>query len=246
MELKDRVALFTGGRRIGGVVAVELARAGADIALCYNRSRREAEKTAAAIRDLGRRVFVRQADLTEAADCEAFVNESAATLGRIDVLVNMASIYVNTPFGELTVEEFDENISVDLRSAFVCARAAWPHMRRSGGGHIINFSDWLSRSGRPRYLGYLPYYVAKTGVIGLTEALALELAPDRIRVNAIAPGPILAPPETTDEEAASVEKATPLGSWGGEKSIAEAVLALLSCDFITGETVRVDGGRHVK
>jgi NAD(P)-dependent dehydrogenase (short-subunit alcohol dehydrogenase family) len=246
MELKDRVALFTGGRRIGGVVAVELARAGADIALCYNRSRSEAEKTAAAIRDLGRRVFVRQADLTEAADCEAFVNESAATLGRIDVLVNMASIYVNTPFGELTVEEFDENISVDLRSAFVCARAAWPHMRRSGGGHIINFSDWLSRSGRPRYLGYLPYYVAKTGVIGLTEALALELAPDRIRVNAIAPGPILAPPETTDEEAASVEKATPLGSWGGEKSIAEAVLALLSCDFITGETVRVDGGRHVK
>jgi NAD(P)-dependent dehydrogenase (short-subunit alcohol dehydrogenase family) len=246
MELKDRVALFTGGRRIGAVVAVELARAGADIALCYNRSRSEAEKTAAAIRDLGRRVFVRQANLTQAADCEAFVNESAASLGRIDVLVNMASIYVSKPFGELTVEEFDENISVDLRSAFVCARAAWPHMRRSGGGHIINFSDWLSRSGRPRYLGYLPYYVAKTGVIGLTEALALELAPDRIRVNAIAPGPILAPPETTDEEVASVEKATPLGSWGGEKSIAEAVLALLSCDFITGETIRVDGGRHVK
>jgi NAD(P)-dependent dehydrogenase (short-subunit alcohol dehydrogenase family) len=246
MELANRVALVTGGKRIGAVVAIELARKGADIGLCYNRSRTEAEKTAAAITDLGRRVFVRQADLTQAADCEAFVNESAAALGRIDVLVNMASIYVSKPFSELTVAEYDENIAVDMRSAFICSRAAWPHMRRSGAGHIINFSDWLSRSGRPRYPGYLPYYAAKTGVIGLTEALALELAPDRILVNAIAPGPILAPPETTDEELSSVEKGTPLGSWGGERAISDAVLALLTCDFITGETVRVDGGRHVK
>jgi NAD(P)-dependent dehydrogenase (short-subunit alcohol dehydrogenase family) len=246
MNLSNRVALVTGGKRIGAVVATELARSGADIGLCYNRSRTEAEQTAAAIKGMGRRVFVKQANLTSAAECEAFVNDSAAELGRIDVLVNMASIYVSKPFSELTVEEYDENVAVDMRSAFVCARAAWPHMRRSGSGHIINFSDWLSRSGRPRYTGYLPYYVAKTGVIGLTEALALELAPDKILVNAIAPGPILAPPETTDEELASVEKATPLGAWGGEKAISDAVLALLSCDFITGETVRVDGGRHVR
>jgi NAD(P)-dependent dehydrogenase (short-subunit alcohol dehydrogenase family) len=158
----------------------------------------------------------------------------------------MASIYVAKPFSELTVEEYDENVAVDMRSAFICSRAAWPHMRQAGGGDIINFSDWLSRSGRPRYTGYLPYYVAKTGVIGITEALALELAPDKIRVNAIAPGPILAPPETTEDELASVEKATPLGSWGGEQSIADAVLALLQCHFVTGETLRVDGGRHVR
>lgn len=246
MKLANRVALVTGGRRIGAVVATELARKGADVGLCYNRSLQEAERTAAAIRDLGRRAFVKQANLTNASECEAFVNDSAVELGRVDVLVNMASIYVSKPFSELTVEEYDENVAVDLRSAFVCSRAAWPHMRRNGGGHIVNFSDWLSRSGRPRYAGYLPYYVAKTGVIGLTEALALELAPDKILVNAIAPGPILAPPETTDEELASVEKATPLGSWGGEKAISDAVLALLSCDFITGETVRVDGGRHVR
>lgn len=246
MELSNRVALVTGGKRIGAVVAIELARKGADIGLCYNRSRTEAEATAVAIKDIGRRVFVRQADLTRAADCEAFINESAAALGRIDVLVNMASIYVAKPLSELTVDDYDENIAVDMRAAFICSRAAWSHMRRTGGGHIINFSDWLSRSGRPRYPGYLSYYAAKTGVIGLTEALALELAPDGIRVNAIAPGPIVAPPETTDEELASVEKATPLGSWGGEKSIADAVLALLSCDFVTGETLRVDGGRHVK
>lgn len=246
MDLSNRVALVTGGKRIGAVVAIEMAKHGADIGLCYNRSRDEAETTAASIRELGRRVFIRQANLTRTADCEAFVNEAAAELGRLDILVNMASIYVAKPFSELTVEEYDENVAVDMRSAFICSRAAWPHMRRAGGGNIINFSDWLSRSGRPRYAGYLPYYVAKMGVIGITEALALELAPDGIRVNAIAPGPILAPPETTEDELASVEKATPLGSWGGEKSIADAVLALLSCDFITGETVRVDGGRHVR
>jgi NAD(P)-dependent dehydrogenase (short-subunit alcohol dehydrogenase family) len=246
MELANRVALVTGGKRIGAVVAINLAQQGADIGLCYNRSRAEADQTAVTIKSLGRRVFVKQANLTKASECEAFVDESAAALGRVDVLINMASIYVSKPFSELTVEDYDENVAVDMRSAFICSRAAWPHMRRNGGGHIINFSDWLSRSGRPRYPGYLPYYVAKTGVIGLTEALALELASDKIRVNAIAPGPILAPPETTDEELASVEKATPLGSWGGEKAISDAVLALLSCDFITGETIRVDGGRHVK
>jgi NAD(P)-dependent dehydrogenase (short-subunit alcohol dehydrogenase family) len=246
MDLSHRVALVTGGRRIGAVVAIEMAKQGADIALCYNRSREEADRTAESVKTLGRRVFVRQANLTRASDCEAFVNESASALGRVDILVNMASIYVSKPLSELTIEEYDENIAVDMRSAFICSRAAWPHMRRAGGGNIINFSDWLSRSGRPRYTGYLPYYVAKTGVIGITEALALELAPDKIRVNAIAPGPILAPPETTEDELAAVEKATPLGSWGGEKAIADAVLALLSCDFVTGETVRVDGGRHVR
>lgn len=246
MDLSDRVALVTGGKRIGAVVAIAMAKQGANIALCYNRSREEADRTAESVQALGRRAFVRQANLTRASDCEAFVNESASALGRVDILVNMASIYVSKPLSELTIEEYDENIAVDMRSAFICSRAAWPHMRRAGGGNIINFSDWLSRSGRPRYTGYLPYYVAKTGVIGITEALALELAPDKIRVNAIAPGPILAPPETTDDELAAVEKSTPLGSWGGEKAIADAVLALLRCDFVTGETVRVDGGRHVR
>jgi NAD(P)-dependent dehydrogenase (short-subunit alcohol dehydrogenase family) len=91
----------------------------------------------------------------------------------------------------------------------------------------------------------VPYYVAKAGVKALTEVLALELAPDRILVNAIAPGPILAPPGTTDDESAAVARATPLGQWGGPGEIAKAVLALIDADFITGETIRVDGGRHI-
>jgi NAD(P)-dependent dehydrogenase (short-subunit alcohol dehydrogenase family) len=119
-------------------------------------------------------------------------------------------------------------------------------MRTAGGGRIINFTDWVASSGRPRYKGYLPYYVAKHGVIGLTEALALELAQDQILVNAVAPGPVLAPPGTTDEEYRAVEAATPLGRWGGETEIARVVVFLIESDFVTGETIRVDGGRHVK
>jgi NAD(P)-dependent dehydrogenase (short-subunit alcohol dehydrogenase family) len=119
-------------------------------------------------------------------------------------------------------------------------------MRRNGGGRIINFSDWVAASGRPRYQDFVPYYVAKAGVKALGEALALELASDNILVNTIAPGPIVAPPGTTQDEYESVERATPLGRWGGEGEIVKAVLALLDSDFITGETIRVDGGRHVR
>jgi NAD(P)-dependent dehydrogenase (short-subunit alcohol dehydrogenase family) len=155
-------------------------------------------------------------------------------------------VYVQRPFNELGAADWDAVLNVDLRAAFLCARAAAPHMRRQGGGRIVNFSDWIAKSGRPRYEGYLPYYVAKAGTIALTEALALELAPHDILVNAIAPGPILAPPGTGDDEMRAVEQATPLGRWGGEIEIWKGVLALLESDFITGETIRIDGGRHVK
>jgi NAD(P)-dependent dehydrogenase (short-subunit alcohol dehydrogenase family) len=119
-------------------------------------------------------------------------------------------------------------------------------MKAQGGGRIINFTDWVARSGRPRYKGFLPYYVAKHAVIGLTEALALELAEDHILVNAVAPGPILAPPDTSDEDYRAVEAATPLGRWGGEAEVVAAVLFLLETGFVTGETIRIDGGRHLR
>ena len=246
MELSGRVALITGGRRIGAVVTTELARGGADVALVYRRSRTEAEETADAVRALGRRVFLVQADLSAPESCQRIVDETVDALGRIDVLVNMASIYISKPIDDVTVDDWNTQMNVDLRASWLCARAAVPHMRRLRGGRIINFSDWVARSGRPRYAGYLTYYVAKAGVVALTEALALELAADQILVNAIAPGPIVAPEGTSDEEFAKVERATPLGRWGGEIEIAKTVMALIDSDFITGETIRVDGGRHVK
>ena len=246
MDPTDRVALITGGRRIGAVVATELARKGAHVAVVYRASRSEAEETAETLRAMGRRALVVQADLQQAEACSRVVEATVTEFGRLDILVNMASVYREKPIDRLTVEDWDTQLQVDLRAAWLCSQAAIPPMRRQRGGRIINFSDWVARSGRPRYPGYLPYYVAKAGVIALTEGLALELAADQILVNAIAPGPILAPPGTSADESAAVERATPLGRWGGEVEIAKAVLALVESDFITGETIRVDGGRHVK
>jgi NAD(P)-dependent dehydrogenase (short-subunit alcohol dehydrogenase family) len=246
MTLTDRKALITGGKRIGAVVAEELARRGVDVALAYNRSAAEAEATAAAVRALGRNAVTIQADLSRPADCDALVNQAAAALGGLDVLINMASIYRTHTLEELDERRWSESIGVDLGASYFCARAAVPHMRNAGGGRIVNFSDWLAASDRPRYKGYLSYYVAKRAVMGLTEALALELAEDQILVNAIAPGPIIAPEGIAEDEFKAVEAATPVGRWGGEVEIATAVIFLLESGFVTGETIRVDGGRHIR
>ena len=246
MRLTNTVALITGGKRIGLVVAEALAERGVSVAFSYARSKDEAESGVKSVETHGQRGIAVQADLSDPAACGALVGRTVEQLGRLDILINMASVYQQRPFDELTVDDWDRSIHVDLRAAFLCAHSAVPHMRSQGGGRIINFSDWLAKSGRPRYLGFLPYYVAKTGVIALTEALALELARHNILVNAIAPGPVLAPQGTTDEELRAVERSTPLGRWGGEHEIAKAILGLLDSDFITGETIRVDGGRHLR
>lgn len=246
MEFTNRVVLITGGRRIGQVVAREMARRGADVALSFRGSRDEAEQAAADVRAAGRRAAVIAADVGKPADCNALVASVVSELGRIDVVINMASIYSAKDFDATTAEDWQRNIDVNLRSVFLVSKAAVPHMRRQGGGRIINFADWLARSGRPNYKGFAAYYTAKAGVVALTEALALELAEDQILVNAIAPGPILAPPDMSAAEVAEVAMATPVGRWGGEAEIAKAVVALIHADFITGETIRVDGGRHVK
>jgi NAD(P)-dependent dehydrogenase (short-subunit alcohol dehydrogenase family) len=246
MTLTNKTVLITGGKRIGAVVALELARRGMDVALSCQRSRDEAEATAGTVRGAGRRAVVLQANLSRGEDCATLVNASAAALGRLDVLINMASVYRSQPLAEIDEARWDEGLAVDLKAAYLCARAALPHMRAAGGGRIINFSDWVAASGRPRYTGYLPYFVAKRAIIGLTEALALELAGDQILVNAVAPGPILAPEHTSDDELKNVESATPLGRWGGESEIATAVVFLLESGFVTGETIRIDGGRHVR
>jgi NAD(P)-dependent dehydrogenase (short-subunit alcohol dehydrogenase family) len=245
MNLDNRVALITGAKRLGSDVALALAKRGADIVLTYNRSRDEAVQTADAVRELGRKAVVIAADVSDEAGVQALMATIDGELGRLDVVVNMASVYRSVAFDDLTPKEFDLQLSVDLRGTFLVSRAAVPLLRRSGGGRVVNFSDWVAASGRPRYKKYFSYYIAKAGVKALTESLALELAEDQILVNAIAPGPVLAPPDTSSEEYAAVVRATPLGRWGGSEPIVNAVLALIETDFITGETIRVDGGRHL-
>lgn len=246
MPLNNRVVLITGTRRIGAALALEAARRGADVALVYNQSRREAEDAAQAVRAAGRRAAVIQADLAKGDACAQVVDEVAHSWGRLDVLVNMASVYETIPFDNLDEAAWDRGLAVDLKAAFLCARAAVPHLKAQGGGRIINVSDWLPASGRPRYNGFLPYYVAKAGVVALTETLALELGPHQITVNAVAPGPIEPPPETSEAERKAVERATPLGRWGGAGAVVQAVMYLIDADFVTGEVIRVDGGRHLR
>jgi NAD(P)-dependent dehydrogenase (short-subunit alcohol dehydrogenase family) len=246
LDLNGKVALMTGAKRIGVTIASELAARGVSLAISYSRSRSEAEQAAGQAKAIGVTAIVIQADLSSPAACRHLVGSVGERLGRLDILINMASLYTERPFSDLTVEDWNRAMEVDLRAAFLCSHAAAPLMRAQGGGRIVNFSDWVAQSGRPRYRGFLPYYVAKAGVIALTESLALELADDNILVNAIAPGPILAPPDVTEEQKLEVARATPLGRWGGAAEIAKTVLALLDSDFITGETIRVDGGRHIK
>ena len=148
--LTDKKVLITGGKRIGAVVAEELARRGMDVALAYNRSATEAEATAGAVAALGRRGVAIQADLSQPAACAALVDEAARQLGGLDALINMASVYRAQPFETSDEAHWHEALSVDLGAAYFCARAAVPHMRAAGGGRIVNFSDWVAASGRPR------------------------------------------------------------------------------------------------
>src|SRR5262249_24191993 len=143
------VALITGSKRIGAVVGHELATRGAHIAFTYARSKAEAEQAAEAVRALGRRAAVLQADLSTPDGPSALVDAAAAALGRLDILINMASVYARHAFNDLTVADWNASPDVDLRAAFLCAHAAVPYMRRQGGGRIISFSDWIARSGRP-------------------------------------------------------------------------------------------------
>src|SRR5213592_4014250 len=137
MQLSGAAALITGGKRIGVAVANALAAAGMDVALSYNKSRTEAEAAAAGIIAAGRRAHIAAANLANPDDCRALVDGAAAAFGRLDVLVNMASVYSAVPFDQIDERTWNAVLDVDLRAAYLCARAAVPHMRQAGGGRII-------------------------------------------------------------------------------------------------------------
>jgi NAD(P)-dependent dehydrogenase (short-subunit alcohol dehydrogenase family) len=244
MDPKGKVALITGGARVGRSVASVLAVRGCSVAVTWRSSRASAEETVAAVRSQGARGLAVQADLADPAAARAVVEAVSGGLGSLDILVCMASHYERVDLKRLDDEAWRRNMETDLDSVYRLALAAAPIMQAQGGGRIVALADWLAASGRPRYRGYLPYYVAKAGVVGLVEALALELAP-AILVNAVAPGPILKPQGFSDEADREVMRATPLGRWGGPDEVARAVLFLIETEFITGECLRVDGGRHL-
>ena len=244
MNPKDKVVLIAGGARIGRAIATALAERGCSVALTWRGSRASAEETVEAVRAHGARGLAVQADLADPEAAKASVAAVQGAFGRLDILVAMASNYERTEMARLDDDAWRRTIEADLQSVYRLALAAAPIMQAQGAGRIVAFADWLPASGRPRYKGYLPYYVAKAGVVGLVEALALELAP-AVLVNAVAPGPILKPAGFSDEADREVLRATPLGRWGGPEEIARAVLFLIETEFVTGECLRVDGGRHL-
>src|SRR5207245_6523327 len=167
MDPKGKVALVTGGARIGRTVAAELARRGCDVALTYRGSRQSAEETAQEVEKLGARTLVVQADLATSRGPAAVVRAVGRKLGRLDILVCMASLYDRSPLRSLDEKVWEANLDSNLRSVYLLALGAAPIMKSQGAGRIVTFADWLPASGRPRYRSYLPYYVSKAGVVGL-------------------------------------------------------------------------------
>ena len=242
MNLNGKIAWVTGGaKRLGRAIALDLARRGADIALHYNTSREEAETAGAEIEALGRRCVLVQGDLAKVAEIERIVAEIEAAFGRLDILINSASTFPRTPLETIDEAAWDAALNVNLKGPAFCALRAAALMRRTaGGGKIINMAD--SAALRP-YRNFLPYMVAKGGIVTLTQGLALELAP-AISVNAIAPGLVLPPPETTEAQLAHMLRNIPLGRPGGPEDIVAAVAFLVEgTDYVTGQVIVVDGGR---
>ncbi len=244
MNLKGKVALITGGARMGEAIATRLARHGCHIAVSYRASKRPAQRVVESVMPLHVQGATFQADLSREGDHARLIKAVVNTFGRLDLVINMASRYAKTPLAKLNAKEWGFQLDADLRSGYLLALAARSELAKHGSGRIVLISDWIAASGRPRYKDYLPYYVAKRGVIGLIEGLALELAP-KILVNAIAPGPTLPPPGMSKREIRETAKNTPLQRWGGADEIAKAVEFLGTSDYVTGETIRVDGGRHL-
>ncbi len=241
MELKDKVVLVTGaGKRVGRVIAASFAERGAMVAVHYRSSKNEADAAVSEIATKGGKARAFHADLESIPQIEAMVNEVVAAFGRIDVVVNSASIFYRKPIEEITERDWDTNLDTNLKAPFFLAKFAAVHMRRQGAGKIVNLGDW---AGIRPYNNYLPYTVSKTGLIGLTRALAKALAPE-VQVNCVALGPVLAPEEYGQEEVAKMVAGTLTRKMGSPEDVARAVLFFCEgTDFATGATLVLDGGR---
>jgi 3-oxoacyl-[acyl-carrier protein] reductase len=249
MRLAGKVALVTGAQQgIGRAVALALARAGADVALNWLDDQGAAERVAGEARGLGRKAVLVQADVARRAEVDAMLATVVRDLGAPDVLVNNAGVFPRSAFLDLGEAEWDRVLGVNLKGSFLCAQAAARAMVAAGrAGAIVNISSSAIR-GVPRGVHYS---ASKAGVIGLTRAMALALAPHRIRVNAIAPGLTdTAQPRHGHSEAEirALASEIPLGRIGAPDDVAEVAVFLASdaARWVTGQTVHVNGGQYLR
>lgn len=257
-DFEGRRAIVTGAAAgIGRAIALRLARAGARVA-CLDVDAQKLERTAGEIAatvaadrsekiDLeGARIVPLVADVSSETATRQAVDEAVAAMGGLDVLVNNAGIVILQRFDETPIEDWDRTFAINLRSMFLMARAALPALRKSSHGAIVNIASIAAY----RYtVPHVPYATAKAGVVAFTRDLAVELAPDRIRVNAVAPGPIATEMlgKLTDEELGKAGKHYLLGRLGRPEDIAEAVAFLASerASYVTGATLPVTGGAEL-
>lgn len=235
------VALVTGaGQRVGRAIAEDLAAQGWRLAVHYHRSREGAEALVAAIIAQGGAAQAFAADLRAPESAAMLVDAVHAHFGALDVLVNSAASMERTPIGSTAAAHFDEIVALNLRAPFLLAQAA--SRRMPAGAVIVNIADHMADEPWP---DYAIHGVAKAGVVALTRHLAAALAPG-IRVNAVAPGFVLAPPGYPQSAAQRFADATPLKRLGSPTDVAAAVRYLIDAGFVTGETLHVDGGRRLR
>lgn len=241
--LKGQLALVTGaGARIGRKVALELAAHGASIAVHYNRSSEPAERLVSLIRKNRGHAAAFQADLSDETQCIELIPTINREFGTVRILVNNASLFGGGRLGTTTLKEWDDNLGVNLRAPFILSQSFAQQNHGRVRGNIINFSDW--RGLRPG-LDHFAYTVSKAALIKMTEAAALALAP-RIRVNCLALGSILAPAGASKQDIRHLVEHIPLRQMGSPQDVVKGVLYLLSSgNFVTGETILIDGGRQL-
>jgi NAD(P)-dependent dehydrogenase (short-subunit alcohol dehydrogenase family) len=244
MKLTGSIALVTGAaHRVGKAIAVELAREGGHIALHYGTSGDAARNTAAEIAKLGVEAFPIQADLSKPASIEALLASVSDHFGRLDVLVNSAASFEKRAFDDITAEDWDRVLAINLRAPFLVTQMATRLMnqaKRDAAGLVVNIADL---SGVQAWVGYAHHGVSKAGLIHLTKIAARELAPG-IRVNAIVPGAILPPPgvDADSPEWRNAARHVPLQHAGSPQDVGRSVVFLAQNDFITGAILPVDGG----
>lgn len=242
MRIKDSVVLITGAAtRVGRQVALYLAERGAHISFSYYLETEPWQQTLAEIKALGVKAMAMPVEIRDSAQIKQFVQKTVEHFGKIDVVINSASIWLKAPFLEITEADWDLAMDINLKGPFLMAQAVAPYMLKQGNGLVINITDLSAYQLWP---GYAHHGVSKAGLAWLTKAMALELAP-HIRVNAIAPGTVLLPENAPPEKVKWAVEKSVLQRVGSPEDVARMATFLIENDFTTGAVYFVDGGRSL-
>ncbi len=242
---KSKSAMIVGAKRVGQVVAERLASDGINLAIVYRSSMAEAKSLADSVSNVD--TILLQADLSDEHQVRNAVSETVATFGSIEYVINLASDYPYTPFASLDGAAWDHAMAT-AKGSYLLGIESARIMRRNPGpnrGHIIMFGDWAAEE--TPYTDYLPYLTAKAAIHFMTRCLAAEVAEFGVRVNAVAPGPTMRPPDISEQDwDRAIAAKAPLRQESSAHDIAEIIAALIKTSSITGEIVRVDSGRHIR